>query len=109
MPDPSYVVVALAVAVAITVSLRALPFGMRSVLRGSALLADVERWMPLGAVTILAVYCLAAVDTAHAPYGVPQAAGVLATAGLHAWRRNIVLSILGGTVTCLVLTNLVLA
>lgn len=45
---------ALGVAVAITFTLRAVPFAMKGALRGSALLADVGRWMPLGAISILA-------------------------------------------------------
>jgi hypothetical protein len=61
MPDPSYITVALAVAVGITVTLRAIPFGMKNVIKESALLADIGRWMPLGAIVILAVYCLAAI------------------------------------------------
>jgi hypothetical protein len=47
---------------AVTVDLRAVPFGVRATLRDSALLADVGRWLPLGGITILAVYCLATID-----------------------------------------------
>jgi len=32
--------------------------------------------------------------------------GVVITVGVHPWRRNAVLSILAGTIACLVLTNL---
>ena len=59
MPDPTYIATALTVAVTITVALRALPFALKNAVAGSALLADVGRWMPLGAITVLAVYCLA--------------------------------------------------
>ncbi len=105
MPDPVYVATALGVSVAITVTLRAAPFALKSVLKESALLADIGRWMPLGAITVLAIYCLSGIVTAPR-HGVPELAGVAVTVAVHAWRRNAVLSIVTGTVACLVLTNL---
>ena len=105
MPDPAYVATALAVVVAITVALRALPFALKNVLADSALLADVGRWMPLGAVGVLAVYCLAQIDLTAPARGLPEIAGVAVTVGAHAWRRNVVLSIVAGTATCIVLTT----
>jgi branched-subunit amino acid transport protein AzlD len=62
VPDPGYVATALAVAVGITVTLRALPFAMKRAMEGSALLANVGRWLPLGAIAILAAYCLSTID-----------------------------------------------
>ena len=105
MPDAGYVATALAVAVAITIGLRALPFAVKSVVAGSALLADVGRWMPLGAVTVLAVYCLVQIDLSAPTRGLPELVGVAVTAAVHAWRRNVVLSIVAGTAACMILTN----
>ncbi|MGA9870340.1 MAG: AzlD domain-containing protein [Rhodococcus sp. (in: high G+C Gram-positive bacteria)] len=105
MVDLGYVAAALAVAVAITFSLRAIPFVVRSSLRDSALLDSLARWMPLGAVAILAVYALTSIDLGSSAHGIPQLAGVAATVGTHLWRRNIALSILVGTGTCVVLAN----
>jgi branched-subunit amino acid transport protein AzlD len=106
MPDPAYIATALGVAVAITVALRALPFLLKSAMAGSALLADIGRWMPLGAVTILALYCLSTIDLTRGPHGLPELAGVAATVGVHWWRRNAVLSIVAGTTMCLLVANL---
>ena len=47
MPDLVYLATALAVAVAITVALRAVPFAVKHTLGCSALLTDIGRWMPL--------------------------------------------------------------
>ncbi len=105
MPDLAYLAAALGVAVAITVALRALPFFLKGAMAGSALLADLGRWMPLGAVAILALYCLAAIDLTHTPHGLPELTGVAATVGVHWWRRNAVLSIVAGTTVCLLLTH----
>lgn len=104
-----YLAFALGVAVAITVSLRALPFAAKSAMKDSALLADIGRWMPLGAISILAIYCLSGIDFTAARHGIPETAGVLVTVAIHLWRRNAVLSILLGTAVCLLLTNLPVA
>jgi branched-subunit amino acid transport protein AzlD len=106
VPDLSYVATALGVAVAITVALRATPFVVRSAVRDSALLHDLGRWMPLGAVAILAVYCLASIDVTSPTHDLSRVAGVLVTVAVHLWRRNAVLSIVAGTTVCLLLANL---
>ena len=108
MTEPGYVATGLAVAVAITFALRAVPFAVKSAVKESALLNDLGRWMPLGAVAVLAVYCLASTDASAPTYGLPEVAGVAVTVAVHLWRRNAVLSILAGTAVCLVLTNVVL-
>jgi branched-subunit amino acid transport protein AzlD len=71
-----YLAAALAAAVAITVALRAIPFAVKNALRESALIADVGRWMPLGAITILVVYALGSIDVVNWPNGIPEFAGV---------------------------------
>ena len=106
MPEPGYVAVALGVAIAITVTLRALPFFVKGALAGSSLLDDIGRWMPIGAVAILALYCVSRIDFGAATHGLPELAGIAATAGVHAWRRNAVLSIVAGTVVCVTVTHL---
>lgn len=105
MPDWTYIAAALTIAVSITMSLRAVPFVMKSALRDSALVADLGRWMPLGAVAVLAVYCLSSIDTSAPDRGVGPILGTMVTIGVHAWRRNAVFSILAGTATCLVIVN----
>lgn len=105
MPEPGYIAAALGTAVAITVTLRAAPFVLKSRLNGSPLLADVGRWMPLGAVVILAIYALAGIKITGPGHGGPEIAGVAVTVAVHPWRRNMVLSIVSGTAVCLLLAN----
>lgn len=83
MPSTGYLLAGIAIAAAVTVALRLAPFGLASVLRDSPLLADFGRWMPAGAVVVLAVYCMAQVDYAAPAHGIPQIAGVAATALAH--------------------------
>jgi branched-subunit amino acid transport protein AzlD len=40
------------------------------------------------------------------PNGIPEFAGVVVTVALHTWRHNAVLSILGGTLVCIALANM---
>ncbi len=58
----------------------------------------------VGAITILAVYCLASIDTSGPHHGAPELAGVAVTVAAHLW-RNLILSLLTGTAVCLALAN----
>ncbi len=99
---------ALAAAVAVAVTLRAVPFAMTTTMRQSDVLDAIGRWMPLGAITILAIYCLSAIDITTPSYGLSQLTGAIATVAIHWWRRNAVLSIVTGTGACLVMANWIL-
>jgi branched-subunit amino acid transport protein AzlD len=108
MADGTYIATALAVAVAITFALRAAPFALKAALRDSRLVTDIGRWMPLGAVSILALYCLSSIDVSGAGHGIPELTGVAVTVATH-WWRNPVLSIVLGTAACIVLANWILS
>ncbi|TIC88853.1 branched-chain amino acid ABC transporter [Nocardioides sp. GY 10113] len=106
MPDPLYLGAGLAVAIAVTVATRALPFAIADRLRGSALLLDLARWMPLGVVVILVVYCLSGLDLSDPSGTTARLLGAAVTIGTHLWRRNGALSILAGSTVCIALLNL---
>ncbi len=53
--------------------------------------------LPHAAMALLLVYCLKSVTPGTYPHGLPEAAALLFTAGLHLWRKNVLLSIAGGT------------
>lgn len=105
MAEPLYLVAGVAIAVAITVSLRAAGFFARGAVQSPALMTVLERWMPLGVVAILAVYCVLNIDFGTVSAAVPQVVGAIVTVGLHLWKRNMLLSILGGALACIVLAN----
>lgn len=106
MPEPGYVAGALAAAVAVTVALRALPFVAKAAVKDSPLLADLGRWMPLGAVTVLAVYGVSRIDPAGPDRGAGGLLGVAVTIAVHLWRRNLLLSIVAGTTVCVAVSSL---
>lgn len=61
--------------------------------------------LPYSAIGLLVVYCVKNVSLISAPFGIPEAAGILTTALLHIWKRNMFLSIGGGTVIYMVLVQ----
>lgn len=90
----------------ITVALRWLPFAFVAGLRGNQFFGLLGRMMPVGVMAVLVVYTL--VGQKEAPGGVPAALlGVAVTLGLHAWKRDSGLSILGGTLAYMGLVNFV--
>ena len=55
--------------------------------------------LPTAIMATLVIYCLRTTDFTTINGFLPQAAGVGVTAALHLWKRNTLLSVLGGTVT----------
>lgn len=90
----------------ITLALRWLPFAFVAALKGNQFFGLLGRMMPVGVMTVLVVYTL--FGQAGAPGGMLAALlGVAVTIGLHAWRRDSGLSILGGTLAYMGLVNFV--
>ena len=54
---------------------------------------------------LLVVYCLKHVDLLSGSHGIPEAIAILVTAGLHRWKRQILLSIAGGTAVYMLLVQ----
>lgn len=55
---------------------------------------------------MLVVYCLKDVSFTRGNHGASEFAGIALTAGLHLWRRNMLLSIAGGTLGYMLIVNL---
>ncbi|MEV5007375.1 branched-chain amino acid transporter permease [Streptomyces sp. NPDC093064] len=104
MPDPRYLLLAVAVSAAVTWALRALPFTVLASLRASRTVQYLGARMPAGVMVILFVYCLRDVPLTQSRAAAPLAA-LAVTVGLHLWRRNALLSILGGTVVSVALAS----
>jgi branched-subunit amino acid transport protein AzlD len=107
MPDPAYLIGAVAVAAAVTWSLRALPFTVLGPLRASSAVRYLGARMPLGVLVILLAYSVRDLPLAHPALALPTVLALAATMGLHLWRHNAVLSILGGTAVHVLLVSAV--
>lgn len=97
-----------AVMAAGTILLRALPFlvfgGGR---KTPAYILYLGRVLPQAIIGMLVIYCLREIQPLAGSHGLPEVIAVLCVAGLQAWKRQSLLSILGGTVIYMVLVQLV--
>ena len=62
--------------------------------------------LPYAIMGMLVVYCLKGVSVTQLSSVVPAALGVGVTAGLHLWKHNTLLSILGGTAVYMLLVQM---
>jgi branched-subunit amino acid transport protein AzlD len=65
--------------------------------------------LPYAVMGLLVVYCLKDVSVTTTPYGLPELIAVVSVVALYAWKRNILLSVGGGTVLYMVLVQVVFA
>lgn len=63
--------------------------------------------LPPAVIGMLVVYCLRSTQVFAYPYGVPELIACLAVIGLHAWKRNVLLSVGAGTILYMVLVQMV--
>ena len=63
--------------------------------------------LPAAIIGMLVIYCLKDTVLTRAPFGAPEIIAGLAVAGLQAWKRNSLLSILGGTAIYMILVQAV--
>jgi branched-subunit amino acid transport protein AzlD len=63
--------------------------------------------LPFAVFGMLVIYCLKNVSFLSAPYGIPELIAIIITAGLHLWKKKMLLSIAGGTITYMLLVQLV--
>ncbi|MFC9610852.1 branched-chain amino acid transporter permease [Streptomyces sp. NPDC056938] len=108
MPDTPYLLAAVVVSTAITWALRALPFAALAPMRASATVQYLSTRMPAGVMVILLAYCLRDLPVTHSR-AIASLAALAVTIGLHLWRRNALLSILGGTAVHVILASTVFA
>ena len=71
------------------------------------IVAYLGKVLPCAVMGLLVVYCLKDVQPAAAPYGLPELIGIAVTVGLHLWKRQMLLSIAGGTICYMLLVQLV--
>lgn len=71
--------------------------------------AYLGRVLPPAMMGLLVVYCLRSVDLLSGSHGLPEAIAVAVIAVLHLWKRNVLLSIAGGTAVYMLLIQVVFA
>ena len=108
MPFDVHGALLVAVVAGVTALIRFLPFvvfgGVRPTPKFVVYLAGV---LPCAIMTMLVVYCLRHVSLLQGSHGLPELIAILLTVGLHLWKRQMLLSIAGGTVCYMLLIQFI--
>lgn len=108
MPDIKHSILIVVTVAVVTVLIRFLPFlifgGKR---KTPEIIIYLGKVLPFAIIGMLVVFCLKGVSPMTYPYGLPELISCVLVAVLHIWRRNTLLSIVGGTVCYMLLIQLV--
>lgn len=87
---------------------RALPF---LVFKDSARIPSVVIYLgkvlPMAIMFLLVLYCVRSTAFLKYPYGIPEILGIISVVVLHLWKRNNMISIVGGTLIYMILVQLI--
>lgn len=97
----------IAVIAAVTMLLRFLPFLIFGNRETPAFVTYLGKVLPYAVMGMLVVYCLRNISFVVSPHGIPELVSVALVALLHIWKRNTLLSIIGGTACYMVLVQVV--
>ena len=106
MSSTAHSAMLVAVMSVVTILLRAAPFLVFKK-KAPAYIIYLGRVLPAAIIGMLVIYCLRDTDLLSAPFGAPELIAGLLVVWLHAWKRNILLSILAGTASYMLLIRLV--
>lgn len=100
-------VLLVAVVSLVTVALRFLPFLIFSGRETPKFISYLGKVLPFSVMGMLCVYCLRNISFVASPHGLPELVSVIVVVALHLWKRNTLLSIIGGTVCYMLLVQAV--
>jgi branched-subunit amino acid transport protein AzlD len=99
------VLTAVIVSALVILATRAFPFILFSRRDPPRIICFIEKYIPPMVMAILVVYCLRDVKFTPLSGGMPSFAALSVTIILHLWKRNSMISILGGTVLYMLLVR----
>lgn len=106
MTDLQYALMVLVMA-AVTAAIRFLPFVIFRNQKTPAFVTYLGHVLPCAVIGMLVVFCFKNLSFVSSPYGVPELIASVIVVGLHIWRRNTLLSILAGTVSYMLMVQLI--
>ena len=65
------------------------------------------KFLPAAVFGLLVIYCLRNVSLVSGSHGIPELISIAVVIGLHLWKRQILISIAGGTICYMLLVQLV--
>jgi branched-subunit amino acid transport protein AzlD len=89
-----------------TMATRFLPFLIFSENKETpAFIQYIGKYLPSAVFGMLVVYCLKDVDVLGGTHGIPELIAILVTVLLHKWKKQMLLSIAGGTICYMLLIH----
>lgn len=101
------VIILILVMAGVTMAIRFLPFVVFKGKETPEYIGFLGKHLPYAIIAMLVLYCVKDVSVVKKPYGLPELIGVIVVAGLHAFKRNTLLSIVAGTVVYMLLKQMV--
>lgn len=90
-----------------TMAIRFLPFLIFSENRKTpAFIQYIGKHLPSAVFGMLVIYCLKNVNIIQGNHGLPEFISIIVTAALHLWKRQMLLSIAGGTACYMLLLQI---
>lgn len=100
-------IITIATMVVATAATRFIPFIIYRGKTTPGYIQYLSKVLPPAVFGMLVIYCLKDVQFTSGHYGLPELIGIVVTALLHAWKRQMLISILGGTVVYMLLVQFV--
>ncbi len=100
-------VLMVAVIALVTAALRFLPFLVFGNRKTPAFITYLGRVLPYAIMGMLVIYCLRGISFLSSSFGIPELLACAVVVLLHFWRRNTLVSIVGGTAVYMLLIQLV--
>lgn len=91
----------------VTVLLRFLPFLVFRNKKTPEFITYLGKVLPFAIMGMLVVYCLKNTSFTSLPFGIPEIISVTLVVLLHLWKRNTLLSIIGGTACYMLLVQVI--
>ena len=91
----------------VTIFLRFLPFMIFGNRKTPDSIVYLGKVLPYAIMGMLVIFCLKNVSFITSPYGIPEILACLVVIGLHVYKRNTLLSIVGGTAVYMFLVQVI--
>ncbi len=96
----------IAISSLVTFMLRFLPFMIFKGKQTPAVIQYLGEVLPYSIMAMLVVYCLKDIDLLHSPFGAKEIIASVLTATSYLYKRNTLLSVVGGTIVYMLLIQL---
>ncbi len=100
------IILMIAISSIVTFLLRFLPFMIFKGKQTPVVIQYLGEVLPYSIMAMLVVYCLKDIDLLHSPFGAKEIIASLITAVSYLYKRNTLLSVVGGTIIYMLLIQL---